>query len=83
MKRTRESEAAQLEKRGFDGLYYPGPEVACGCFIGDLWPCGDRPKECRGGHTRDMGDGEVIGIFAPIRKRRSLPSSAPDQETRK
>lgn len=48
-----------LRARGYDGLYHPDPVMACGCFIGDLRPCGDVETPCRGG--RAMGDGIYQG----------------------
>jgi hypothetical protein len=64
-RRQRESE--WLIAKGFDGLYHPDPWMECGCFADDLYPCGERPKECRPG--RQMEVGGVVGIFG--KKRRS------------
>lgn len=71
----REREAEWLTARGFDGLYHPDPVMECGCFVGDLYPCGERPRECRPGHVRHIG--EVAGIFPPLRKARRLTSQEP------
>jgi len=40
IRRGAEAEAEWLTKHGFDGLYTPNDE--CGCFVGDLYPCGER-----------------------------------------
>jgi hypothetical protein len=50
-------ESARLVRHGFDGLYHPDPGMACGCFVGDLYPCSDRPPECRPGHASPDGRG--------------------------
>lgn len=60
-KRERESE--RLIAGGFDGLYHPDPAVECGCFVGDLYPCGERPRACRPGHASPDG----IGVYGPAR----------------
>lgn len=60
-----EREAVRLEKRGLDGLYHP--TEPCGCWIGDLYPCGERPCECRGGVEMEFGG--VVGVFRPNRRR--------------
>ncbi len=48
-------EAHDLEQRGFDGLWHPSEP--CGCFIGDLRPCGQYQTGCRGGYERENGIG--------------------------
>lgn len=48
-------EAEWLEARGFDGLAHPDPAVSCGCFVGDLRPCGEHETPCRGGRALDGG----------------------------
>jgi hypothetical protein len=60
-KRRATNEADHLIARGFDGLYHPDPVMECGCFVSDLYPCGERPKECRPGHQREVNG--VLGIF--------------------
>lgn len=60
------SEEERLIARGFDGLYHPDPSIPCGCFIGDLRPCGETRTGCRGGH--ESADG--AGIYPPQRKSR-------------
>ena len=49
-----ENEAASLRRRGFDGLYHP--VEPCDCVCDDLYPCGERPPECRPGVTVDLSD---------------------------
>lgn len=69
MTEPQEKEAERLRARGFDGLYHPDPDMACGCWAGDLYPCGERPKECRPGHEREvMG---IVGIFKPERRKKA------------
>lgn len=57
----RQREADSLTRRGFDGLYHPEPLASCGCSAGDLYPCGERPRECKPGVWGEV-DG-VHGIF--------------------
>lgn len=40
-----EREAADLELRGFDGLWCPS--MPCGCHVTDLRPCGEFHTGCR------------------------------------
>lgn len=49
----RDGEAGWLRRRGFDGLWWNGPD-ACGCWNDDLYPCGHR-GDCRPGVERDGG----------------------------
>ena len=51
--RTRESEARRLRKAGYDGLYAPH---MCACEVDDLYPCGQRGKDCRPGYKADCTD---------------------------
>lgn len=46
-------EARQLRKAGYDGLYSPGE---CACLIEDLYPCGERHKDCRPGYKGNCTD---------------------------
>lgn len=57
MTKRKESEADKLVRLGFDGLYHPSEP--CGCFIGDLRPCGEVRTGCRGGLAFDGG------VYAP------------------
>lgn len=61
--RGKPDETDWLKARGFDGLYHPDPAMECGCFIGDLRPCGETETPCRGGIARDEG------VFKPRRDR--------------
>ena len=54
-----------LAVRGFDGLYHPDPVMECGCFLGDLRPCGDLDTPCRGGRASV----DEAGVFSPARFR--------------
>jgi hypothetical protein len=58
----RAAESEWLRAHGFDGLYTPNDD--CGCFLGDLYPCGERGDRvaCVPGHESDAG------IHAPRRK---------------
>jgi len=67
MSEPREKERARLIARGYDGLYHPDPVMECGCFADDLYPCGERPKECRPGHAIEVGG--VVGIFGKSKLR--------------
>lgn len=58
------NEEEWLRKRGFDGLYHPDPSMGCGCFLGDLRPCGQTGTGCRGGHAAP----ENAGVYGPARK---------------
>lgn len=49
---------ATLKARGYDGLYHP--EQPCGCYVDDLYPCGERPRECRPGVYRVGPNGPGI-----------------------
>lgn len=53
-----------LASRGFDGLYTP--DDACGCYLDDLYPCGERGIQtfCVPGH-------EIDGGIGPARTRRN------------
>jgi hypothetical protein len=62
----RETEEQRLIRQGFDGLYHPDPTMECGCFVGDLRPCGERGTGCRGGHTNPDGS----GVYGPARRKR-------------
>lgn len=55
--KRRERERDRLIARGFDGLYCPLPWMECGCWADDLYPCGERPRECRPGHASADGTG--------------------------
>lgn len=57
--------AARLAARGFDGLYHPSEP--CGCFLRDLFPCGERPQACRPGQAREGENG--FGIYRPTPRR--------------
>lgn len=46
-------EGAWLRNRGYDGLYAAGE---CACLSDDLYPCGERPDECRPGYKGDCSD---------------------------
>lgn len=50
-----DAEAAWLTAHGFDGICDPVGE--CGCFIGDLYPCGERgdKRTCVAGHESNGG----------------------------
>lgn len=73
-KRTRESERESLTSRGFDGLYHPDPAAQCGCYADDLYPCGERPKECRPGRAASDGS----GVYGPVKEHAvSHPKVAP------
>lgn len=66
------TEDERLRQRGFDGLYHPDPAMECGCFIGDLRPCGEQRTGCRGGHMSPDG----AGVYGPSRKPWSRKESA-------
>jgi hypothetical protein len=51
------NEAAKLARHGFDGLFAPHVPDGCGCFNDDLYPCGERPPECRPGYAGPCSDG--------------------------
>lgn len=57
-----DAESAWLTKHGFDGLACLATE--CGCWVGDLIPCGERGDQdvCVPGHDRDG-----VGVFADQR----------------
>lgn len=59
-------EETRLAARGFDGLYHQ--TEPCGCWLGDLRPCGETRTGCRGGHA--MGD----GIYGPPRSKAEKPA---------
>jgi len=48
--------AKWLKAHGYDGLYAPGEP--CGCWLGDLVPCGEKDNGCKPGyfqyHTKSM-----------------------------
>lgn len=48
-------EGADLERRGFDGLWCP--TEPCGCWVSDLRPCGEFHTGCRGGVECEQGIG--------------------------
>ena len=41
-----------LEKNGYDGLYHED----CGCFIADLFPCGEPSETCEPGYRSTRVD---------------------------
>jgi hypothetical protein len=59
----KEKEAARLIRLGYDGLYHP--TEPCGCWMNDLYPCGERPPECRPGHEAHGVNG--FGIYGSTR----------------
>jgi hypothetical protein len=62
---SKPNEADWLKARGFDGLYHPDPAMECGCFLGDLRPCGQTGLGCRGGVAASDGS----GVYRPNRNR--------------
>lgn len=72
------TEDERLRRRGFDGLYHPDPFMECGCFLGDLRPCGEQRTPCRGGHASPDGS----GVYGPTRKAASpsAPAARPTEE---
>lgn len=54
-------EEERLLARGLDGLYHPSE--SCGCFIGDLRPCGEIRTGCRGGLAAEIGGAH--GVYSP------------------
>lgn len=59
IRRGREAEEAWLRQHGFDGLACM--VEPCGCFIGDLYPCGERGGkfDCMAGHVNPEG----VGVY--------------------
>jgi len=64
-----EAEEAWLTAHGFDGLACMIEE--CGCFIGDLYPCGERGEKhvCVAGYANSEGTG--------VYRTKSQPSEPP------
>lgn len=62
-RRAARVEEDRLRARGFEGLYHP--TEPCGCYLGDLRPCGEVRTGCRGGHESSDG----VGIYAPVRRK--------------
>jgi hypothetical protein len=50
---------AWLESNGYDGL--ANTDLECGCFIGDLMPCGEANEDdCVAGHAAKNKEGQRI-----------------------
>lgn len=63
---VKEITAEWLKAHGYDGLCN---DNECGCFVGDLMPCGDPGEHCEAGHkVRCDYDGEECNGIAPGRK---------------
>lgn len=68
--RTIERQERELRRKGLQGLYHP--EHPCGCYLGDLRPCGQIGTRCRGGVERADGIRPPLTMAMVRREQREI-----------